>query len=201
MRTRRVCALLGIDSGIGGATRDSNFSSMQLSVLDENELSNCINRGLEHWFQSNFQVSLSLSHEAPYFLFYRATHYIYNDCFPKCEIPEWFFHQSGSLLRIQLIPNLYTNSDWIGIALFATFTVHKHPTLILDNSATEISHGFSCSLRSDMGNWTVSNKHYITESEHNKFIWLKQRKIMHVPHARFSNKLNCSNLLTALFGS
>ena len=73
MRTRRVCALLGIDSGIGGATRDSNFSSIQLSVLDENELSNCINRGLEHWFQSNFQVSLSLSHEAPYFLFYRAT--------------------------------------------------------------------------------------------------------------------------------
>ena len=73
MRTRRVCALLGIDSGFGGATRDSNFSSIQLSVLDENELSNCINRGLEHWFQSNFQVSLSHSHEAPYFLFYRAT--------------------------------------------------------------------------------------------------------------------------------
>ena len=83
MRTRRICALLGIDSGIGGATRDSNFSSIQLSIMDENELSNCINRGLEHWFQSNFQVSLfhthtltvslSLSHEAPYFLFYRAT--------------------------------------------------------------------------------------------------------------------------------
>ena len=35
-------------------------------------------------------------------------------------------------------------------------------------------------------------EHYITESEHNKFIWLKQRKIMHVPHARFSDKLNCS---------
>ena len=132
---------------------------------------------------------------------YSSQHYIYNDRFPKCEIPEWFCHQSCSLLRIQLIPNLYTNSDWIGIALFATFTVHKHPTLILDNSATEISHGFSCSLRSDMGNWTVSNKHYITESEHNKFIWLKQRKIMHVPHAQFSDKLNCSNLLTALFGS
>ena len=85
MRTRRVCALLGIDSGIEGATRDSNFSSIQLSILDENEvseLSNCINRGLEHWFQSYFQVSLythtlavslSLSHEAPYFLFYGAT--------------------------------------------------------------------------------------------------------------------------------
>ena len=83
MRTRRVCALLGIDLGIGGATRDSNFSTIQLSVLDEIELSNCINRGLEHWCQSNFQVSLfhthaltvslSLSHEAPYFLFYRAT--------------------------------------------------------------------------------------------------------------------------------
>ena len=73
MRTRRVCVLLGIDSGIRGATRDSNFSSIQLSVLGENELSNCINRGLEHWFQSNFQVSLSHSHEAPYFLFYRAT--------------------------------------------------------------------------------------------------------------------------------
>ena len=73
MRTRRVCALLGVDSGIGGTTRDSNFSSIQLSILDENELSNCINRGLEHWFQSNFQVSLSHSHEAPYFLFYRAT--------------------------------------------------------------------------------------------------------------------------------
>ena len=55
-----------------------------------------------------------------------------------------------------------------------------------------------------MGCWMVSNKHYITESEHNKFFWLKQRKfiwIMHVPHARFSDKLNCSNLLTALFGS
>ena len=82
MRTRRVCALLGIDSGIGGATRDSNFSSIQLSVFNENELSNCINRGLEHWFQSYFQVSLfhthtltislSLSLEAPYYLFYRA---------------------------------------------------------------------------------------------------------------------------------
>ena len=85
MRTRRVCALLGIDLGIGGAIRDSNFSAIQLSVLDENELNDCINTGLEHWFQSNFQVSLfhthtltvslslSLSHEAPYFLFYRAT--------------------------------------------------------------------------------------------------------------------------------
>uniref|UniRef100_A0A7N2LAG3 C-JID domain-containing protein n=1 Tax=Quercus lobata TaxID=97700 RepID=A0A7N2LAG3_QUELO len=158
MRTRRVCALLGIDSGIGGATKDSNFSSIQLSVLDENELSNCINRGLEHWFQSYFQGCSS-------------QRYIYNDCFPKCEIPEWFCHQSGSLLRIQLIPNLYTNSDWIGIALFATFTMHKHPTLILDNLATEISHGFSCSLRSQV-------------------TWAAGRY-----------KLNCSNLLTALFGS
>nr|POE82222.1 hypothetical protein CFP56_49837 [Quercus suber] len=143
------CLLACLSSGIGGA--------IQLGVLDENELSNCINRGLEHWFQSYFQGC-------------SCQRYIYNDCFPKCEIPERFCHQSGSLLRIQLIPNLYTNSDWIRIALFATFTVHKHPTLILDNLATEISHGFSCSLRSDMGSWTVSNKHYITESEHNKFI-------------------------------
>ena len=55
-----------------------------------------------------------------------------------------------------------------------------------------------------MGSWAESNKHYITESEHKKFIWLKKHKfiwIMHVPHARFSDKLNCSNLLTALFGS
>ncbi|KAF3945057.1 hypothetical protein CMV_028541 [Castanea mollissima] len=143
-------ACLSSDSGIDGATSDSNFSSIQLSVLDENELSNCINRSLEHWFQSYFQG-------------YSSQRYIYNDCFPKCEILEWSCHQSDSLLRIQLPPNLYTNSDWIGIALFATFTVHKHPTLILDNLATEISHGFSCSLRSDMGSWTVSNSHYITD--------------------------------------
>ena len=135
MRTRRVCALLGIDSGIEGATRDSNFSSIQLSILDENEVSehsNCINRGLEHWFQSYFQVSLSHSHSRCLSLTlswssifsilrgYSSQHYIYNDCFPKCEIPEWFCHQSGSLLKIRLPPNLYTNSDWIGIALFAT---------------------------------------------------------------------------------
>ncbi|KAF3964544.1 hypothetical protein CMV_011175 [Castanea mollissima] len=62
MRTRRICTLLGIDSGIDGATSDSNFSSIQLSVLDENELNNCINRGLEHWFQSYFQcTSIQLS--------------------------------------------------------------------------------------------------------------------------------------------
>ncbi|KAB2626686.1 TMV resistance protein N-like [Pyrus ussuriensis x Pyrus communis] len=48
--------------------------------------------------------------------------------FPGIKIPKWFgqLYRSGSHARIQLPPNLYDDSNWLGVAVCGYFTVHEH---------------------------------------------------------------------------
>ncbi|KAM1262430.1 hypothetical protein ACFX13_028240 [Malus domestica] len=48
--------------------------------------------------------------------------------FPGIKIPKWFgqLYRSGSHARIQLPPNLYDDSNWLGVAVCVYFAVHEH---------------------------------------------------------------------------
>jgi hypothetical protein len=51
-------------------------------------------------------------------------HLLYNSCFPQSEILDWFSHPSdGPKVRIPLPPNLYSDTTWTGLALFASFSI------------------------------------------------------------------------------
>ncbi|KAF3432371.1 hypothetical protein FNV43_RR27111 [Rhamnella rubrinervis] len=60
----------------------------------------------------------------------------YNLCFPRKEIIDWFANRS---VRIELPPNLKTDKNWRGIAVCVAFTVHEHPSAIVDDQDSEIS--------------------------------------------------------------
>ncbi|KAM1221186.1 hypothetical protein ACFX2J_008882 [Malus domestica] len=66
---------------------------------------------------------------------------IYNSCFPSSISLEWFGDQSnGSSVINPLPPNLYSDTNWKGLALCAYFSVGENPTAELDNLNRDIPH-------------------------------------------------------------
>ncbi|KAK9901886.1 hypothetical protein M0R45_001867 [Rubus argutus] len=60
-------------------------------------------------------------------------HLFYRSTFTQFEIPEWFYSVNGSAATIPLYPSFDMMKGWKGIAVCAAFTVHRHPSLILEN--------------------------------------------------------------------
>ncbi|XP_075649786.1 TMV resistance protein N-like [Castanea sativa] len=128
---------------------------------------------------------------------------VLSKCFPWHEIPHGFCCHNGSSMRTKVPQNLYNNPDWIGVALCATFTFLKHPTLIHDNLRSEISHGLTCLIGSDVG-WTLRLRSNFTESEFNESIWLNQRVfiwVLYISHVSILDKLKKFGRLNTLFES
>ncbi|KAM1197388.1 hypothetical protein ACFX1S_009046 [Malus domestica] len=77
---------------------------------------------------------------------------VYNSCFPSSISLEWFGDQSnGSSVIIPLPPNLYSDTNWKGLALCAYFSVGENPTAELDNLNRDIPHHLICHLESERG--------------------------------------------------
>ncbi|KAG7946358.1 hypothetical protein I3843_14G036800 [Carya illinoinensis] len=83
---------------------------------------------------------------------------VYNSCFPPCEILEWFNHHSNEpSVTFKLPSNLYEDSNWLGLALCASFSVDKDSAAIIEN--LETSQELICHLETDIG--SVEPLHHV----------------------------------------
>lgn len=121
---------------------------------------------------------------------------VYNSCFPLCEIPEWFNHRRDEpQLTIPLPPNVYNDSTWMGLALFASVAVEAYPTTILDTQNSETSYSLVCHLETSIQCVEPLHVHHITKEDlkllqQGGFIWLS-----YIPHDSFTESLNqCSQI-------
>ncbi|KAM1441118.1 hypothetical protein ACFXTO_009269 [Malus domestica] len=127
---------------------------------------------------------------------------IYNSCFPSSISLEWFGDQSnGSSVIIPLPPNLYSDTNWKGLALRSYFSVGENPTAELDNLNRDIPHHLICHLESERG--TIEPLHdYCTTNEEFQwlyfggFIW-----VAYIPRASFLDQLNGCSILKASIAS
>ncbi|KAB2631337.1 TMV resistance protein N-like [Pyrus ussuriensis x Pyrus communis] len=108
---------------------------------------------------------------------------------------------NGSSVRVPLPPNLYSDTNWKGLALCAYFSVGENPTAELDNSNRDIPHHLICVLESEIG--TIEPIHYYcTTNEEFQwlyfggFIW-----VSYIPRASFSDQLNGCSIVNASIAS
>ncbi|KAL6272975.1 hypothetical protein ACE6H2_023667 [Prunus campanulata] len=157
-----------------------------------------INQGKDKQYQNCEAGSSSITGSNVNF----GCHLMYNSCFPSSITLEWFGDQSsGSSIRVPLPPHLYSATNWIGLALCASFSIVENPTADLDNLNPEISHHLICHLESDRG--TIEPLHdYCTTNEEFQwlpfggFIW-----VSYIPRVWFSDQLNECDVLEASFVS
>ncbi|XP_024165351.2 uncharacterized protein LOC112172298 isoform X2 [Rosa chinensis] len=99
-----------------------------------------------------------------------------NFCFPRKELPGWFTQQTR-MPRIGLIidPLVCDNENWMGFAVCATFSVHEHPSAVLDNLATR-TFNVMCHLAASDGRCLSPAPVFTITKE--KFKWLHLRGFM-----------------------
>ena len=96
-------------------------------------------------------------------------------------------------MTIHLPLNLHNDSNWLGFAICAAFSVQEYPTDFLDNLETEIPHHLSCLFDMDIGGLKPLHV-YSTFKEELKwlhllgFIWLS-----YIPYWWLSDKINQCN--------
>lgn len=130
-------------------------------------------------------------------------HSIYNSCFPSSITLEWFGHQSNdSSATISLPHNLNLDSNWIGLAVCAYFSVLERPTVDIDNlDIPAISHHLICNLESDRDSLESLHDYCTTNEE---FLWLHLGGfvwVSYIPRAWFSDQLNECGVLEASIAS
>jgi hypothetical protein len=103
-------------------------------------------------------------------------------------------------MTIQLPPNLYDDSDWMGLALCVAISVHNHPTLIRPNLDSGVSHHLVCLWETDIGCVEPPHVFEITEE---KFTWLYLRGfiwVSYIPRKLWSEDLNLCSSIKASIG-
>jgi hypothetical protein len=85
-----------------------------------------------------------------------------------------------------LPPNFYNNPDWMGFAVCAVFSFHKHPTAI--NLDSRFPHRFMCHLETNLGCMSPLFEYSISEDEvlislyHRAFLW-----VLFIPRGKLSH--------------
>ena len=75
-------------------------------------------------------------------------------------------------MAIQLPSNLHNDSNWLGFAICAAFSVHEYPTEFLDNLKTEIPHHLSCLFDMDIGGLKPLHVYSTFKEELSGYIYL-----------------------------
>ncbi|KAG2663157.1 hypothetical protein I3760_16G014300 [Carya illinoinensis] len=74
----------------------------------------------------------------------------YSFCFPPCKVQDWFTHRScGRSVAIDIHPRLYCNDNWMGLVLYASFSIHKDSETLLENCQLRMAlrdGSFSCHI-------------------------------------------------------
>ncbi|XP_065631192.1 uncharacterized protein LOC136068235 isoform X1 [Quercus suber] len=122
----------------------------------------------------------------------------YNCCFPPSKIQDWFSHQiHGCSATMDLPSNLYHNSNWMGLVLYASFSIQGDINFILSNLNSGKSHSLYCQCQMSMANvddqtiaFSTSKEEITWLLELGEFIW-----ISYVPGEPFKNMLqHCSHI-------
>lgn len=129
---------------------------------------------------------------------------IYNLCFPPSDIPKGFNNQNEDYsVRIQLPLNSYSQRNWIGLALWASFSINEQsttPTVQEQDSGVPLL--LFCNLETDGGTLEPLYS-YQTTNEESK--WLHRKRgliwLSYIPCGWFKNKLNQCSFMEASFGS
>ena len=121
---------------------------------------------------------------------------VYKSCFPLREIPEWFSHQSNEApVTIPLPPNVYNDSNWMGLALCAYVAIEANLDAFLDIQNSETSYNLICRLETSIECAEPLHVHHITKEDfkllqQGGFIWLS-----YIPRGSFRDSLNqCSRI-------
>ncbi|XP_030962758.1 uncharacterized protein LOC115984021 isoform X2 [Quercus lobata] len=123
---------------------------------------------------------------------------LYNFCFPPSKIQDWFSHPNhGHSVTIDLPSNLYHESNWMGLVLYASFSINGDPNIIFSNLASGKSHFLYCQCQTSMANVDNQKIAFSTNKEEitwllnlGEFIW-----ICYVPGKPFKNMLrHCSHI-------
>ena len=105
-------------------------------------------------------------------------------------------------MTIQLPTELYSDGNWIGLALCAYFTYpNQHSSTIFDDFDLEIPHYLVCYLKPErvslesLHHYRATN-HEFNKLNHGEVIWLS-----YIPRSWFSDQLNQCTLIEASFAS
>ena len=129
---------------------------------------------------------------------------LYNFCFPPSKIQEWFSHQShGNSVTIDLPSNLYHDNDLMGLILYASFSFHGNPDIILNYLVSGISQFLYCQCQTVMAN--VDDQIIICSAHIEVGIWLINLRefiwISYIPGEPFKEMLQHSRDIKATFVS
>ncbi|XP_030962619.1 uncharacterized protein LOC115983903 isoform X3 [Quercus lobata] len=129
---------------------------------------------------------------------------LYNFCFPPSKIHEWFSHKNrGHSVTIDLPSNLYHDNNWMGLILYASFSLHGDPHSILNYLVSGIPHFLYCQCRTIMAN--VGDETISCSTTIDEIMWLLNLGeftwISYVPVELFKNLLQYCNHIEASFVS
>jgi hypothetical protein len=131
---------------------------------------------------------------------------LYNYCFPPSKVAqEWFSHQSGGhSVTIDIPPNLYNDDNWMGLALFASFSKGRDPeTFFLENMVSEIPQFLYCQVRTSVAG--VNDEILACQTSKVEIMWLNNLGrfiwISYVPGEPFKNVLRQCGRIECLFVS
>ncbi|XP_040998845.1 disease resistance protein RPP2B-like isoform X4 [Juglans microcarpa x Juglans regia] len=58
----------------------------------------------------------------------------YSFCFPLSKVQDWFTHQScGHSVAVDIPQTLYSDDNWVGLVLYASFSICRDPETLPDN--------------------------------------------------------------------
>nr|POF05299.1 hypothetical protein CFP56_35962 [Quercus suber] len=119
---------------------------------------------------------------------------IYNSCCPPREILDWFNHSDEQSVAINIAKN-----DWMGLVLYAYFSVQEDQTNIFQNPNSTISHHLICLFETDVVGLEQELHIHSTNIEEfmfleieGGFLWLS-----YIPRCWFPDWLNQCSCLKA----
>nr|POE99873.1 hypothetical protein CFP56_35518 [Quercus suber] len=128
---------------------------------------------------------------------------LYNFCFPTRRTLKWFNHQSrGYSISIDITSNLYDDSNWMGLALYASFSIDKDGTNFENTVSISSPHFLYCQFELSSASLDQIHCCRIDGEEQN---WLSIQYgfnwISYIPGEAFKDMLNQCDHMKASFVS
>ena len=126
----------------------------------------------------------------------------YNSSFPTRRTPLWFNHHSrGHSVTIDIPPNLYDDCNWLGLALYASFSIHWDR----EKSVSSINSSHFLYCRFQTSNAGLDDQILVCRTTDEENNWLLGRYgliwISYIPGEAFKDMLHQGGCIEASFVS